>query len=113
MQADSQMADMGFELGRDRGGAEPAVQEPDGVGLLLQDLHDGGVDVAGAGELAQQVALAGPDPRKEIPARALLLRLARRWPTPRRTRACSGMSRPSAIRRKTARDRTCCLPLMM
>ena len=64
VQADGQMADVGFELGRDRGGAEPAVQEPDGVGLLLQDLHYCGVDVAGAGELAQQVALLPVIPGK-------------------------------------------------
>ena len=56
-QAGAEMGDVGFELGGDRGGAEPAVEQPDGVGLLLQYLDDRVVDVAGAGDLAQQLAL--------------------------------------------------------
>ena len=45
-QAGLDVADVGFELGRDGGGAEAAVQQPDGVGLALQDADDDGVDVA-------------------------------------------------------------------
>ena len=59
-QADGDVGDVGFELGRDGRRAEPAVQQPDGVGFLLEDLDDRGVDVAGAGDLPQQLALLLP-----------------------------------------------------
>ena len=52
------MDDVGFELGGDGGGAEPTVQQPDGIGLVLEDLDNRGVDVAGAGDPAQQLRLA-------------------------------------------------------
>ena len=59
-QADGDVGDVGFELGRDGWRAEPAVQQADGVGFLLEDLDDRGVDVAGAGDLPQQLALLLP-----------------------------------------------------
>src|SRR6266550_7101070 len=55
-QASAEVSDVGFKLGSDCWGAEPAVQQPDGVGFLLQYLDDRVIDVAGAGELAQQLA---------------------------------------------------------
>ena len=58
------MADVGFELACDGGGAEAAVQEPDVVGLALQDADDGGVDAAGRGDLPEQLGvLPGPGSR--------------------------------------------------
>ena len=60
-QAGLDVADVGFELARDGGGAKAAVQEPDGVGLALQDADDGAVDAAGRGDLPEQLGvLAGP-----------------------------------------------------
>jgi hypothetical protein len=56
-QAGADVGDLGFEFGRDGGGAKPAVQEPDGVGFLLEYLDDRGIDVASTGDLAQQFAL--------------------------------------------------------
>ena len=52
------------QLARDGGGAEAAVQEPDVVGLALQDADDGGVDAPGRGDLPEQVGvLAGAGDR--------------------------------------------------
>ena len=59
-QAGLDVADVGFQLARDGGGAEAAVQEPDVVGLALQDADDGAVDAAGRGDLPEQLGvLAG------------------------------------------------------
>jgi integrase len=41
------VADVRFQLSRYSGSAQAAVQEPDVVGLALQDLDDGAVDTAG------------------------------------------------------------------
>ena len=69
------MADVGFELACDGGGAEAAVQEPDVVGFALQDADDGAVDAAGGGDLPEQVGvLAGPGWRDATPGP-----LARIW----------------------------------
>ena len=60
-QAGLDVADVGFELACDGGGAEAAVQEPDVVGLALEDADDGAVDAAGRGDLPEQLGvLAGP-----------------------------------------------------
>jgi hypothetical protein len=94
-QADGDVGDVGFELGRDGWRSEPAVQQADGVGFLLEDLDDRGVDVAGAGDLAQQLALLLPalGGRRLVAGRAADGSVA----TPSRMRPCSGMFRPSAI----------------
>ncbi len=57
VQAGVQVGDVGVELVGDGGGAEPAVQQADRVGFLLQDGDDGVVEIAGAGDLAQQVVI--------------------------------------------------------
>ena len=58
------LADVGVQLVRHGGGAEAAVQEPDVVGLALQDADDGGVDAAGRGDLPEQLdVLAGGSDR--------------------------------------------------
>ena len=60
-QAGLDVADVGFQLACDSGGAEAAVQEPDVVGLALEDADDGAVDAAGRGDLPEQLGvLAGP-----------------------------------------------------
>ena len=67
-QAGLDVADVGFELACDGGGAEAAVQEPDVVGFALQDADDGAVDAAGGGDLPEQVGvLAGPGRRDAAP----------------------------------------------
>jgi hypothetical protein len=54
------VGDVGFELARDGGGAQAAVQEPDGVGLALQHADHAAVDATGGGDLPEQVGvLAG------------------------------------------------------
>ena len=59
-QAGFDVADVGFQLARDGGRAEAAVQEPDVVGLALEDADDGAVDAAGRGDLPEQFGvLAG------------------------------------------------------
>src|ERR1035441_10179798 len=53
-QAGLDVGDVGFEFACDGGGAEAAVQEPDGVGFALQDADhaaQGGGKQAGGGEL--------------------------------------------------------------
>jgi hypothetical protein len=63
-QAGLDVGDVGFELARDGGSAEAAVQEPDRVGFALQDADHAAVDAAGRGDLPEQVGvLAGPAPR--------------------------------------------------
>jgi hypothetical protein len=62
VQAGGEVDDVGFQFRRDCGCAEPAVEQADGVGFLLQNLDDRGVDVAGAGDLAQQLALLAAIP---------------------------------------------------
>src|ERR1035441_2132864 len=63
-QAGLDVGDVGFEFACDGGGAEAAVQEPDGVGFALQDADHAAVDAAGGGDLPEQVGvLAGPYPR--------------------------------------------------
>ena len=53
VQAVVELGDVGVELGGDGGGAEPAVELADGLGLVLEELDDGVIDVAGAGDAAQ------------------------------------------------------------
>ena len=56
-QAGLDVADVGFQLARDGGRAEAAVQEPDVVGLALEDADDGAVDAAGRGDLPEQLGV--------------------------------------------------------
>jgi hypothetical protein len=95
VQAGGEVDDVGFQFRRDCGCAEPAVEQADGVGFLLQNLDDRGVDVAGAGDLAQQLALLAAIP--EAGSGSGLAPVTGSEATPSRMRACSGMLRPSAI----------------
>ena len=61
VQAGLDVVDVGFELACDGGGAEAPVQEPDVVGLALEDADNGAIDAAGRGDLPEQLGvLAGP-----------------------------------------------------
>src|ERR1022692_1286177 len=54
-QAGLDLRDVGFQLHRDSRGAEPAVKHADGVSLTLENLDNGCVHIAGAGDLPQQL----------------------------------------------------------
>src|SRR5262249_14747368 len=69
LQAGLDVDDVSFELARDGRGAKAAVQEPDVVGLALQDTDDGAVDAAGRGDLPEQVGVL-PGPGRGEAARA-------------------------------------------
>ncbi len=60
VQGVGELGDVGFEFGGDGGGAEPAVELADGLGLVPKYLDQRFVDVAGGGEAAHKVVgLAG------------------------------------------------------
>ena len=54
MQTVLELSNVGFELGRNSGRAELAIEQADRVGLLLQKLDHRRVQVAGAGDVPQQ-----------------------------------------------------------
>ena len=51
------LADVGFQLACHRRSAQAAVQQPDIVGLALQDPDDSGIDTPGRGDLPEQVGI--------------------------------------------------------
>ena len=97
-QAGLDLADVGFELARDGRGAQAAVQQPDVVGLALQDADDGGVDAPGRGDLPEQLGVLPGTGHRALRGRAAVIC---RGVSPSRIRAWSGMSRPLAMRSKT------------